>query len=70
MDRIAAVGTDRKLERGDVFELDGQAWEIVSVTPRLTPYRKAGQYTTVEGYTLGLRELARAESAEDRRCAS
>lgn len=42
---------------GDHIERDGKTWEVTSVVARLTPYRKANQFTTVEGYTLGLREI-------------
>ena len=36
---------------------DGKEYEVVSVMARLTPFKKANQFTTVIGYTLGLREV-------------
>jgi hypothetical protein len=41
-------------KRGDIVERDGVRYVVVDVMPRLTPFRKKNQDTTVEGYTLGL----------------
>lgn len=42
---------------GDLVEWGGRLWCVVVVTPRLTPYRRRGQDTRVEGYTVGLKEV-------------
>jgi len=42
---------------GERIMRDGKEWEVTSVTPHLTPFRKKHQDTKVEGYTLGLREV-------------
>lgn len=49
---------------GDVrwASLEGPPQIITSVTPVLTPYRRAGQNTKIEGYTLGVREMTKDET--------
>ncbi len=46
---------------GATIELEGEPYEVVSVSPILTPFRKAGQDTKVEGYSYGLRKERRLE---------
>lgn len=42
---------------GQRFVHEGATLEITSVTPILTPYRRAGQTTKIEGWSLGVREV-------------
>jgi len=42
---------------GDIITIGEALYLIVDVTPRMTPFRKKDQNTTIEGYTLSLRRL-------------
>jgi hypothetical protein len=46
---------------GDLVERGGATWRVTDVAPRLTPYRRRGQDTRVEGWTLGLVRLTPLE---------
>lgn len=40
---------------GDQFWCDNRCYVVAVVQPRITPFRRKGQTTRVEGYMLGLR---------------
>lgn len=43
---------------GDVVTRNDVKYVVCAVQPNYTPYRHAGQDTTVESYTLGLERVA------------
>lgn len=46
---------------GDIVERDGKKWRVVSIIPRLVPFRKKNQDTTIVGYCLGLVEIKESQ---------
>lgn len=45
----------QRYQVGDQLWRDGRCYVVTVVQPRITPFRRNGQTTRVEGYTLGLR---------------
>lgn len=52
-----AKAADPPPAAGDIVTIGERLYLIVDVTPRMTPFRKKDQNTTIEGYTLSLHRL-------------